>query len=117
MKFFAVVGLTLIALLALTLTASVTTAAPIDDAKSAIINEYDNDNIGVDGYKFSFLTSDGTSRKETAILKNIGTDHESISVEGSVSWVAANGQVYKLTYKADENGYQPEGDHLPKLDD
>ncbi|XP_055846603.1 endocuticle structural protein SgAbd-6-like [Episyrphus balteatus] len=112
MKFTAAVCL--IALLAVTVSV---TAAPIDDSKSAVINEYDNDNIGVDGYKFSFLTSDGTSRKETAILKNIGTDEESISVEGSVSWVAANGQVYKLTYKADENGYQPEGDHLPKLDD
>lgn len=32
-------------------------AAPIDDSKDAQILRYENDNIGVDGYKFSWVTN------------------------------------------------------------
>lgn len=28
-------------------------AAPVDDSKDAVILKYENDNIGVDGYKFA----------------------------------------------------------------
>lgn len=63
---------------------------------------------------FSYETSDGVSRQEEAELKNVGTDEEAISVRGSISWVAPDGQTYTLNYVADENGFQPQGDHLPK---
>lgn len=63
---------------------------------------------------YSFETSDGTSRQEEAELKDIGTDTKALSVKGTVSWVAADGQTYTLNYIADENGYQPQGDFLPK---
>lgn len=36
-------------------------------------------------------------------------------VRGTVSWVAPDGQTYTLNYVADENGYQPEGNHLPRV--
>ena len=61
----------------------------------------------------SFETSDGVSRKESATLKNAGTAMEAISVQGSVSWLSPDGVQYTLNYLADENGFQPEGDHLP----
>ena len=64
-------------------------------------------------YTLSFETSDGVSRKETATVKNIGTEEEAISVEGTVSWVGPDGIHYTLNYLADENGFQPEGKHLP----
>lgn len=53
------------------------------------------------------------SRQEEAQLKNPGTENEAMSVRGSVTWVAADGQTYTLNYVADENGFQPEGAHLP----
>lgn len=28
-------------------------AAPLDDSKDAVILKYENDNIGIDGYKFA----------------------------------------------------------------
>lgn len=62
----------------------------------------------------SFETSDGISRQEEAELKNAGTENEAISVRGSYSWVAPDGQTYTINFIADENGYQPEGAHLPK---
>lgn len=65
-------------------------------------------------FNFSYETSDGVARQEEAELKNAGTDHAALAVRGTVSWVAADGQQYTLNYVADENGYRPEGAHLPK---
>lgn len=68
-------------------------------------------------FKFSiisFETSDGVSRSETGELKNAGTEDEAIVVRGTIKWVADDGQEYSLNFVADENGYQPEGAHLPK---
>ena len=53
------------------------------------------------------------SRQEEAQLKNAGSENEAISVRGSYSWTAPDGQVYTVNYIADENGFQPEGAHLP----
>ncbi|CAD7083177.1 unnamed protein product [Hermetia illucens] len=93
---------------------AVAVAVPIDDPRAAQITRYESDNIGTDGYKFAFETSDGTARQEAAEVKNLGTDHEAIAVRGSISWIAADGQQYSLNFIADENGFQPEGAHLPR---
>ncbi|CAO1320238.1 unnamed protein product [Diamesa hyperborea] len=92
---------------------AVAIAAPLDDSKDAQILKYENDNIGIGGYKFAYETSDGVSRQEEAELKNAGSENEAISVRGSYSWTAPDGQVYTVNYIADENGFQPEGAHLP----
>lgn len=63
---------------------------------------------------FSFETSDGHSRQEQAEIKNAGTDDEALSVRGSFSFVGDDGQTYTVNFVADENGYQPEGAHIPK---
>ncbi|XP_063697911.1 larval cuticle protein 65Ag1-like [Culicoides brevitarsis] len=75
---------------------------------------YDVDNIGVDGYKFAYETSGGIKHEESAVVNNLGTENEAISVKGSYSFVADDGQTYTVNFVADENGYQPEGAHLPK---
>lgn len=62
----------------------------------------------------SYETSDGVSRSEEAQLKNVGTENEALVVRGTVTWIAADGQTYTLNYVADENGFQPEGAHLPR---
>lgn len=95
------------------LAVTVCLAAPVDDSANAQILRYENENIGIDGYKFAYETSDGVSRQEEAELKNIGEETEALSVRGSVTWTAPDGQVFTLNYIADENGFQPTGDHLP----
>lgn len=46
-------------------------------------------------------------------MKNAGSDAEAQSVSGSFSYTGDDGQKITLTYTADENGFQPQGDHLP----
>lgn len=60
-----------------------------------------------------FDTSDGVSRQESAELKNFGNEQEAIAVRGQYSWVGEDGQQYVVNYIADENGFQPQGSHLP----
>lgn len=103
-----------IALLACLLAVAQAAPAAVNDAETTIL-KYENDNIGIDGYNFAYETSDGVSRSESAVLKNAGTENASISVRGTITWTGADGVVYTLNYIADENGFQPEGDHLPKV--
>jgi len=86
-------------------------ARPQNDVE---VLEYESENIGLGGYKFSYKLSDGTTRSEEGTVNNAGTENESISIRGSVSWVAPDGQTYTINFVADENGFQPEGAHLPK---
>lgn len=62
----------------------------------------------------SWEQSDGQSHQEHAELKNAGAENEALAVRGSFSFVAPDGQTYTVNYIADENGFQPEGAHLPK---
>ncbi|CAH0558135.1 unnamed protein product [Brassicogethes aeneus] len=82
--------------------------------KDAVVLKYDNDNIGVDGYNFGYETSNGISAQEQATLNNAGSENEAIAVRGSYSFTGPDGVVYTVNYIADENGFQPQGDHLPK---
>lgn len=77
------------------------------------IISYENVNNGDGSYKFSYETENGIKAQEQGELKNKGTDNEIQSVSGSYSYTAPDGQVITVTYIADENGFQPTGDHLP----
>ncbi|XP_017470789.1 PREDICTED: larval cuticle protein 5-like [Rhagoletis zephyria] len=70
--------------------------------------------VGPESYTYSLETSDGTKKDEAGQLKDVGTDHEAIVVQGSFSWKdEKTGEVYTVTYTADENGFRPQGAHLP----
>ncbi|XP_030385560.1 larval cuticle protein 65Ab1-like [Scaptodrosophila lebanonensis] len=89
---------------------AVALATPINDA--SIIRQ-DSD-VQPEGYKFGVETSDGTVRDEDGQLKDVGTEHEAIVVHGSYSWVdEKTGEKFTVTYVADENGFQPQGAHIP----
>ncbi|XP_075162367.1 larval cuticle protein 65Ag1-like [Haematobia irritans] len=89
-------------------------AAPPQAAQEAQVLRFDSD-VQPEGYKFAVETSDGKSHQEEGQLKDVGTDHEAIVVRGSFSYIGDDGQQYTVTYIADENGFQPEGAHLPRL--
>ncbi|KAJ9574174.1 hypothetical protein L9F63_008430, partial [Diploptera punctata] len=72
-----------------------------------------NSAVNADGsYSYNFETGDGTKAEQSGQLKNLGPNDDGEVVTGSFSFVAPDGQTYSVTYIADENGFQPQGDHL-----
>ncbi|KAF7269291.1 flexible cuticle protein 12-like [Rhynchophorus ferrugineus] len=89
-------------------------AAPQNPADAqAQVLRYENDNIGVEGYNFNYETSNGIQQQEQGTLQNAGTENEVIQVRGSFTYTGPDGVTYTVTYIADENGFQPQGAHLP----
>ena len=94
---------------------AVATARP-QTGKDATIVKYENDAQPDGSYKFNFETSDGYKRDEEGSPKDVGGDEgPAIVMRGSFSWKdPESGQEYTINFTADENGYHPEGAHIPK---
>lgn len=75
------------------------------DRNSNIIS-YAND-VSIDNYSYGFETDNGIAIGENGVSNN------GIQAQGGYSYMGDDGQVYKVTYVADEGGYRPQGDHLP----
>ncbi|XP_055545390.1 flexible cuticle protein 12-like [Wyeomyia smithii] len=101
-------------LIALAAIVAVAMAAPAGEGDATIV-KYENDFKGSDGYNVVYETSNGISGAEQAQLKTFADDVAAIVVKGSYSYTGTDGQVYSITYIADEKGFQPEGAHLPKV--
>ncbi|XP_073837922.1 cuticular protein 65Az [Musca autumnalis] len=71
--------------------------------------------VNTDGsYMYEYETGNGINVDEMGYLKNAGdSDNEAQVAEGSFSFTSPEGDSYVVTYIADENGFQPQGDHLP----
>ncbi|XP_019872728.1 flexible cuticle protein 12-like [Aethina tumida] len=93
---------------------AVALAAPQGSERDAQVLRNDLDNIGTDGFNYAYETSNKIAAQEQGQLNNIGTDNEAIAVRGSFQYVGPDGQTYQVTYIADENGFQPQGAHLPQ---
>lgn len=68
--------------------------------------------VGPESYKYEYETSNQIQAQEQGELKQIG-EEKGISAHGSFKFTAPDGQVFEVTYVADENGFQPQGAHLP----
>ncbi|XP_053692228.1 endocuticle structural glycoprotein SgAbd-2-like [Sabethes cyaneus] len=69
--------------------------------------------INVDGsYQYAYETSNGITAEEQGSLKNVGSEQAQVA-QGQFSYTAPEGTKITLRYVADENGFQPQGDHLP----
>lgn len=62
----------------------------------------------------SFETSNGIAAQEEGQVQNAGSENEALAARGSYRYTGDDGQVYEVSYVADENGFQPSGAHLPK---
>ncbi|XP_055533851.1 larval cuticle protein 65Ag1-like [Wyeomyia smithii] len=88
-------------------------AALAGDEVNAAVLKFDSD-VGVDGYKFAYDTSNGIRHQESGQLKSIA-DAAAVVVTGTYTYTAPDGQTITLNYVADENGFHPEGAHLPQI--
>ena len=62
---------------------------------------------------YRFQTDDGSSRRETGSVKSLGNE-EANSITGEYSWTSPEGELVSFSYVADENGFQPQGSHIPQ---
>ncbi|XP_073951403.1 endocuticle structural glycoprotein ABD-4-like [Choristoneura fumiferana] len=80
------------------------------------IVRFESEGPNVDGtYKWLYETGNEINAEESGYVKNFGKgEGEEVQVaEGKFSYKAPDGTLIALTYIADENGFQPQGDHLP----
>ncbi|XP_030572698.1 pupal cuticle protein Edg-78E [Drosophila novamexicana] len=93
--------------LAVAVFVSAVLSAPSDSADAhaeirSFVNELKQDD---NSYKYQFETSNGIAQQE----QGVGGYYAS----GSSQYYTPEGQLIQLTYTADENGFQPQGEHLP----
>ncbi|XP_026738194.1 uncharacterized protein LOC113501284 [Trichoplusia ni] len=74
--------------------------------RNAAILRYDNNNDG-ETYAYAYETENGIVAEENGVATN------GVQAQGGYSYTGDDGQVYSVRYTADENGFQPQGDHLP----
>ena len=62
----------------------------------------------------SYETGNQIKANEEGALKNVGNpETEAMSAKGGFSYTADDGTPIEVQYIADENGFQPQGAHLP----
>ncbi|XP_026276145.1 larval cuticle protein 65Ag1-like [Frankliniella occidentalis] len=64
-------------------------------------------------FTYEYETENGIKADARGNLVNAGTENEALNQQGSFSFVADDGQTYSITWVADENGFQPQGAHIP----
>ncbi|KAK3930033.1 Endocuticle structural glycoprotein SgAbd-2 [Frankliniella fusca] len=79
------------------------------------IIKYENEGVNPDGsYKWSYETGNEIEAEEEGYLKNAGKEgEEAQTAKGRYAYTAPDGTRIELSYIADENGFQPQGAHLP----
>lgn len=98
-------------------------AAPQGSSNTPIPIVSQTSDIEPDGsFKYSYETGNGIKAQDEGSLKSVqvqkpdgsGTEQAQALVRtGSFSYPAPDGTNIQLTYTADENGFHPEGAHLP----
>lgn len=78
-------------------------ARPGDESHAEVISR--SEEVRADGFDAKVETNNHISESRS------GDEHGNI--HGDFSWVAPEGEEVKVSYVADENGYQPSGSHLP----
>ncbi|XP_031345565.1 pupal cuticle protein 36-like [Photinus pyralis] len=84
------------------------------DARANILRFDNTPNAGDGSYQFSFETENGIKAEEEGHARPDSNQEEGgEAVRGSFSYTAPDGQQIEITYTADENGFVPQGAHLP----
>ncbi|XP_055540681.1 larval cuticle protein LCP-17-like [Wyeomyia smithii] len=91
------------------------------DAQAPIVSS--NSDIQPDGsFQYNYETGNGIKAQNQGSVKSVqvtkpdgsGTENAQAIVQtGSYSYQAPDGTNIEVKYTADENGFHPEGDHLP----
>lgn len=75
------------------------------EANAQILRQ--NSDVTAEGFSYDFETSNGIRADASGVATN------GVQSQGSFGYKGDDGQDYSITYTADENGYRPQGAHLP----
>nr|WKB18033.1 larval cuticle protein 17 [Hyphantria cunea] len=82
-----------------------------DDYAPIVKSSYD---IGSDGsYQYSYETGNGIVAQAQGVLKDPKSPNPSQVVQGAYKYVSPEGTSFEVSYTADEEGFKPQGSHLP----
>ncbi|KAL3283239.1 hypothetical protein HHI36_006387 [Cryptolaemus montrouzieri] len=81
------------------------------DGRWRIIKQ--NAEVDIDGYSWEYETENGISAAESGKLANKGSQNEAMQASGFFQYTGPDNVLYSVRYRADENGFRPEGAHLP----
>ncbi|CAG9858865.1 unnamed protein product [Phyllotreta striolata] len=87
---------------------------PVSNEPIAIV-KYENEGVNADGsYTWSLETANGIKAEERGIFKPGPNEDEGIlEVSGMSEYTDNEGNPVRFSYIANENGFQPQGDHIP----
>ncbi|CAH1104435.1 unnamed protein product [Psylliodes chrysocephalus] len=73
-----------------------------------------NNEFNFDGtYQWSFQADNGISAQETSQIKNSNSQEPVEETQGNFEYTAPDGSSIQVRYIANEDGFQPQGAHLP----
>ncbi|XP_072943008.1 uncharacterized protein [Epargyreus clarus] len=75
------------------------------ERNAAILRQY-NQNDG-DTFAYAFEAENGIYAEENGVATN------GVEAQGGYTYTGDDGQIYSIRYTADQNGFVPQGDHLP----
>ncbi|CAL4158188.1 unnamed protein product, partial [Meganyctiphanes norvegica] len=85
-----------------------------DDSREFIPIVRDNRDQPKDGvYNFETETGDGITRSEHGSRITDGSAEGAVAQAGSYSFTLPNGELFDLSFVADDGGFQPQSSHLP----
>ncbi|XP_047536531.1 pupal cuticle protein 27-like, partial [Vanessa atalanta] len=73
------------------------------EEKNSAILKLDQE-VGENGFHYSYETSNGIQAEESG---------DTVQTRGAFAYKGDDGKVYSVTFTAGEDGYRPQGDHLP----
>ncbi|KAL0839011.1 hypothetical protein ABMA28_017008 [Loxostege sticticalis] len=85
--------------------------AHLDATAPIIRSNFDSQPDG--NFQYSYETGNGISAQASGVVKDPNSEKPTLEVNGAVKYTSPDGTPVELTYIANENGYQPQGSHLP----
>ncbi|XP_012343897.1 larval cuticle protein LCP-17-like isoform X1 [Apis florea] len=99
----------------ISLTILAVASADVTQPPAVIVKQ--SQDISADGsYSFSYETDNGIYHSEsgTPVVTN-ARSAPVVVTQGEYQYYAPNGAPIKVKYVADQNGFQPEGEHIPLI--
>ncbi|KAG6440630.1 larval cuticle protein LCP-17 [Manduca sexta] len=91
---------------------AVASAAAVDEYSAKVLkSSFDSEPEG--SFKYAYETENGIYGAADGFVKNVNSEYPAVAIQGGYKYTAPDGTPVEITYVADENGYQPQGNLLP----